>query len=86
MNVFFKKIGGFGHIFVNRKSNVLSIISYVKICADSKKILILTKCTDFCLLWPKNLFQREIMKNNYIYFNKNNSFQDILLKIGRYTL
>merc|ERR1712030_97299 len=25
-------------------------------------------------------------ENGYIYFNKNNNFQDILLKIGMYTL
>jgi len=37
MNVFFKKIGGYGQIFENRKFNVLSIISYVKYVLIPKK-------------------------------------------------
>jgi len=34
---FFMKIQGFGQVFENKNFNVLSIIFYVKICADSKK-------------------------------------------------
>merc|ERR1712074_326590 len=86
INVYFKKIQGLGHIFENLKNNVLSIIFDVKICADSKKILILTKCAIFWPLWPKKHISKRNYEKSYIYFNKNNNFQDFLLKIGLYTL
>jgi len=51
-----------------------------------KKYIILTKCEDFWSLWPKKLILERNYEKCYIYFNKNNNFQDILLKIGMYTL
>ena len=61
MNVFFKKIGGFGHLFENRKSNVLSIIFYVKMCADSKKITNIDQMYRFLAFMAK----KRILKRNY---------------------
>ena len=62
MNVFFKKIGGFGHFSENRKLNVLYIIFYVKICADSKK-----KNTNIDQMYRFLAFmaKKRILKRNY---------------------
>jgi len=86
MNVFFKKIGGFGKKIEKRKSNVLSIIFYVKMCADSKKNTNINQMYRFLAYMAKKRILKRNYKKNYIYFNKNNSFQDILLKTGIYTL
>ena len=61
MNVFFMKIGGFGHFFENKKLNVLSIIFYVKICADSKKSINIDQMYIFLAFMAK----KRILKRNY---------------------
>ena len=48
MNFYFKKIQGFRQIFENIKYNVLSIILYVKMYADSKKV---TNINQMCILF-----------------------------------
>ena len=61
------KIQGFEQFFKNKKYNVFSIIFNVKISADSKKILILTKCKDF---WPygrSGLYEVVFQKYDLIY-------------------
>jgi len=43
-------------------------------------------CKIFGLLAKKTYFKEILWKNKYIFFNKNNNFLDILLKIGMYTV
>ena len=63
MNVFFMKIGGFGKKIKNKKLNVLSIIFYVKICADSKKIYIYwSNVHIFGLYGQKTYFKEKLWK------------------------
>ena len=61
MNFLTPKIGGFGHFFENKKSNVLSIIFYVKICADSKKSINIDQMYIFLAFMAK----KRILKRNY---------------------
>ena len=74
MNLYLKKIQGFGQIFENKKQNVLSIILYVKMYADSKKV---TNINQMCILFglqaKKRIFKKKY-ENIYIGFNKNNNF------------
>ena len=80
------KIQGFGHFFENNKFNVLSIIFYVKICADSQKNTNIDQMCRFLVFMAKKRILEKNYEKCYIYLNKNNNFQDILLKIGMYTL
>ena len=61
MNFLTPKIRGFGHFFENKKSNVLSIIFYVKICADSKKNTNIDQMYRFLAFMAK----KRILKRNY---------------------
>ena len=61
MNFLTPKIGGFGHFFENKKSNILSIIFYVKMCADSKKITNIDQMYRFLAFMAK----KRISKRNY---------------------
>ena len=80
------KIQGFRHFFKNKKNYVLSIIFYVKMSADSKKITnIDLRCRFLAFMAKKRILERNYEKC-YIYFNKNKSFHDNLLKIGMYIL
>ena len=74
MNFYFKKIKGFGQFFKIRKQNVLSIILYVKMSADSKKV---TNINQMCILFglqAKKHILKKKYENIYIGFNKNNNF------------
>ena len=61
MNFLTPKIGGFGHFLENKKSNVLSIIFYVKMCADSKKNTNIDQMCRFLAFMAK----KRILERNY---------------------
>jgi len=56
---FFTKIHGFGQILENKKFNVLSIIFYVKICADSKKNTDIDQMYRFLAFMVKKTYFKE---------------------------